>query len=115
MPSRQLLQQEDNFFRIMNTLRGGAGVSQRALAHQLGLSLGGLNYCLKAIVARGWVIVDVGQQEKKKRPDYLLTPAGREAMRTMGRRFFQRKLLELQALQAEIDALRADYAEGREA
>lgn len=57
MSSRQALQQEDAFFRIMTILRDHTDVSQRMLAREVGLSLGGLNYCLKILVTRGWVNV----------------------------------------------------------
>lgn len=41
MFSRQALQQEDAFFRIMTILRDHTDVSQRMLAREVGLSLGG--------------------------------------------------------------------------
>lgn len=104
MPSRQALQQEDAFFRIMKILHHNTNVSQRMLAKQVGLSLGGLNYCLKLLVSRGWVRVE--SESGRQRLAYMLTQGGHEAMQAIGQRFLQRKTAELRALQAEIDAMR---------
>lgn len=104
MPSRQALQQEDAFFRIMKILHHNTNVSQRMLAKHVGLSLGGLNYCLKLLVSRGWVRVE--SESGRQRLAYMLTQGGHEAMQAIGQRFLQRKTAELRALQAEIDAMR---------
>ena len=104
MPSRQALQQEDTCFRIMKMLHHNTNVSQRMLAQQVGLSLGGLNYCLKLLVNRGWVRVE--SESGRQRLAYMLTQGGHEAMQAIGQRFLQRKTAELRALQAEIDAMR---------
>lgn len=107
MSSRQALQQEDAFFRIMTILRDHTDVSQRMLAREVGLSLGGLNYCQKILVTRGWV--NVGNVSGHHRLSYMLTQEGLGAMHDIGKRFLHRKTAELHALQAEIDTLRQSY------
>jgi DNA-binding MarR family transcriptional regulator len=46
MTSRQAKIQEDTHFRIMRILQDNPDLTQRELADKLGMSVGGLNYCL---------------------------------------------------------------------
>lgn len=84
-------------------------ISQRALADELGIALGRVNYVLKALVEKGWVKIGTFSAARdKRRYAYILTPRGftRKAMIT--RRFLARKVAEYEALRAEIDTLRAE-------
>jgi predicted ArsR family transcriptional regulator len=47
--------QEDTTFRVMRLLQANPDLTQRELAEQLGVSVSGLNYCLKALMQKGWV------------------------------------------------------------
>ena len=44
---------EDIRFRVMRALEADPKLSQRDLASSLGISLGVVNYCLKALVEKG--------------------------------------------------------------
>ena len=55
MPSRQAKLQEDTNFRVMRILQENPDLTQREIAEKLGVSVGGLNYCLKALMGKGWV------------------------------------------------------------
>jgi predicted transcriptional regulator len=55
MTSRQAQIQEDTYFRVMRTLQENPDLTQRELAEKLGVSVGGLNYCLNALMDKGWV------------------------------------------------------------
>jgi len=50
MTSRQAKLQEDTYFRVMRILQENPDLTQRELAEKLGISVGGLNYCLKALM-----------------------------------------------------------------
>jgi EPS-associated MarR family transcriptional regulator len=77
MPSRQAQLQEDTAYRVMRLLEHNPDITQRELADQLGLSVGGLNYCLKALMLKGWVKMQNFSQSKNKFGYvYLLTPTG---------------------------------------
>ena len=77
MPSRQSQLQEDTYFRVMRLLEVNPDLTQRELAKHLGVSVGGLNYCLKALIQKGWVKMhNFGQSKNKFGYVYLLTPAG---------------------------------------
>jgi predicted transcriptional regulator len=54
-PSRQSQIQEDTYFRLLRLIEENPNLSQREIAQKLGLSLGRLNYCLKALIAKGFI------------------------------------------------------------
>lgn len=81
-------------------------ITQREMAKALGISLGGINYCLQALLEKGWVKVNNFQNNKRKLAyAYLLTPAGIAQKVTLTGRFLKRKMEEYELLKAEIDSL----------
>jgi EPS-associated MarR family transcriptional regulator len=106
LPSRQSQLQEDTTFRVMRLLEQNPDLTQRELAERLGVSVGGLNYCLKALVQKGWVKVQNFSQSKNKFGYvYLLTPIGVAEKAALTGRFLKRKRAEYEALRAEIESL----------
>jgi EPS-associated MarR family transcriptional regulator len=109
MTSRQAQIQEDTYFRVMRILQENPDLTQRELAEKLGVSVGGLNYCLKALVDKGWVKMQNFQNSKNKfKYVYLLTPQGIAERVALTSRFLDRKMQEYEALKAEIDSLHQD-------
>lgn len=109
MISRQSQLQEDTYFRLMHLLEANPDLTQRELAQQLGVSVGGLNYCLKALMQKGWVKMHNFSQSKNKFGYvYLLTPSGVIEKAALTGRFLQRKMNEYEALKHEIEALSAE-------
>ena len=89
-------------------------MSQRELAEALGVSLGAANYCLKALVDKGWIKLENFQKNPNKLGYlYLLTPTGIAAKTTLTARFLQRKLTEYERLKAEITLLKAEVSQNR--
>jgi EPS-associated MarR family transcriptional regulator len=106
MPSRQANLQEDTYFRAMRILQQNPDLTQRELAAKLGVSVGGLNYCLKALMERGWIKVQNFSHSKNKFGYvYMLTPGGIAGKAALTSRFLKRKMDEYEALRAEIEAL----------
>lgn len=108
---------EDACFRILTLLRDQPDMSQRQIAQKLGISLGGVNYCIKGLIDKG--LVKVGNLRKntnKIKYAYLLTPDGFATKAAMTKRFLARRLGEYEALQAEIEALKGELSDevGRE-
>ena len=104
--------QEDTTYRVLRMLQANPDLTQREIAQQLGMSTSGLNYCLKALIAKGLVKVGNFSQSKNKFGYiYVLTPQGLTIKAALTGRFLQRKLAEYQALQAEIEALRAEVSQ----
>jgi len=103
---------DDSDVRLMRLIGGNPQVSQRQLARQLGLSVGKVNYLLKALVERGMVKAhNFRSNDHKANYAYYLTPAGMFAKAAMTRRFLARKLEEYDALRAEIEALQSEVVD----
>jgi len=84
-------------------------MTQRELANRLGVSVGALNYCLKALMEKGWVKMQNFSGSKNKFGYvYILTPRGIAERAALAGNFLRRKLEEYDALRLEIEALRSD-------
>ena len=93
----------------MRILQENPDLTQRELADQLGISVGGLNYCLKALIDKGYVKMSNFQKSKNKfKYVYLLTPKGIAEKVSLTSRFLQSKMSEYESLKLEIEALRSE-------
>ena len=93
----------------MRILQENPDLTQRELAEQLGMSLGGLNYCLKALMEKGLVkMKNFATSKNKFGYVYVLTPTGIAEKAAITHRFLQRKMDEYEALKAEIEALKSE-------
>jgi EPS-associated MarR family transcriptional regulator len=94
-------------YHLLRQLTREPAASQRSLAVQLGVSLGKVNFCLRALVDKGWVKANnFRRSDNKLAYAYVLTPAGIEQKARLTKLFLQRKLGEFEALQQEIEVLR---------
>ena len=101
--------QEDIQFQVLRRLYETPYVSQRTLAKELGISLGSINFCFKALVDKGWVKMQNFSQSKQKMGyAYLLTPTGLAEKSVLTSRFLKCKLEEYEVLSAEIEQLKAE-------
>jgi EPS-associated MarR family transcriptional regulator len=109
MTSRQAKIQEDTHFRIMRILQANPDLTQRELAEKLGMSVGGLNYCLNALIDKGFVKMGNFHKSKNKfKYVYLLTPRGIAEKVALTSHFLRRKVEEYETLKTEIEALRSE-------
>lgn len=100
----------------MQRLQETSDLNQRELAKELGISLGSINYCLQALVEKGWVkMQNFGHSRNKLGYAYLLTPTGIAEKTALTSRFLNRKMKEYEALREEIEALKAQLPESQEA
>jgi EPS-associated MarR family transcriptional regulator len=112
MTSRQPNTPKETHFRVMRILQNNPDLTQRELAQKLGISVGGLNYCLNALIDKGFVKVSNFQQSKNKfKYVYLLTPQGIAEKMSMTSKFLRRKMDEYDTLKGEIEMLRAEVGE----
>ena len=112
MTSRRSKLQEDTYFRVLRILQDRPDVTQREIAQLLGVSTSGLNYCLNALIEKGWVKVHNFSESKNKFGYvYLLTPTGITEKAALTGRFLQRKILEYEAMRAEIESLSGEVCE----
>ena len=98
---------DEGRLRRMRILVDNPNASQRELAEVLGVSLGKVNYCIKALVGVGCVKTgNFARSRNKAGYAYLLTPKGVAEKAVLTKRFLDYKLKQYATLQAEIEQLR---------
>jgi EPS-associated MarR family transcriptional regulator len=98
--------QEEARFKILRLLHENPELTQRELGERVGISLGAVNYCLRALIERG--LVKVGNFTKSPNKlgyAYALTPAGIAEKSLLTRGFLTRKMAEYEVLRSEINML----------
>tara|TARA_Y200000002_G_scaffold343247_1_gene315608 strand:+ start:1561 stop:1866 length:306 start_codon:yes stop_codon:yes gene_type:complete len=91
-------------FEILRKVEKNPKSSQRELAKELGLSLGKLNYCLKALKDKGLIkINNFKKNENKERYFYILTPKGLVEKTKLTINFMKRKMQEYDELKKELE------------
>ena len=99
--------------RVLRALEANPELSQRQLAAELGVSLGGVNYALKALVERGFVKAgNFRKSGNKVAYLYVLTPQGVAEKASLATAFLGRKLEEYELLRQEIEALKGEVDSG---
>jgi EPS-associated MarR family transcriptional regulator len=107
--SYQAAGEEDRQFKVIRLLADYPDMSQRDLATHVGISLGSLNYCLKALMNKGFVKLENFQNSKHKfKYGYILTPSGIAHKVAITGRFLKRKMREYEALKVEIEGLESE-------
>lgn len=110
---RSAQRREDIHFRILRMIEKNPQASQREIAQELGVSLGGVNYCLNALIEKGHVKIENFRRSKNKLGYvYVLTPEGFTHKAGLAVRFIKRKMAEYEAIKAEIEALKRDIGDG---
>jgi len=95
--------------KILRIIERHPDISQRELARVLGISLGRANYCLQALIEKGWIKANnFKNSNNKKAYMYLLTRKGISEKARVTSRFLERKLTEHKALQREIEQLQRE-------
>ncbi len=90
-------------FNVLRKIKNKPGYSQRQLAEELDFSLGKLNYCLKALKAKGLLkIKNFKKNPKKVNYIYELTPKGIARKTQLTINFMKKKMEEYDELKKEI-------------
>jgi EPS-associated MarR family transcriptional regulator len=96
-------------YKILKILEANPEISQRDLARALGISLGRVNFCLKALIEKGLLkATNFRNSQNKLAYMYLLTPTGIEEKSVITARFLKIKMQEYANLEAEIKELRRE-------
>lgn len=112
MSDRLEQQREEIRFRVLRLIESKPEISQRELADELGVSLGQVNYQLKALKERG--LIKVGnflRSDNKLAYIYLLTPKGVADKLAITKRFLTRKRKEFELLKCELEQLEREAIE----
>ena len=109
MKTKEKPEQSEMALQLLRLLETEPALSQRKLAEKLDVSLGKLNYCLKALIDVGLLkIENFSRNPSKKSYLYLLTSRGFRQKSALTLQFLNRKQREYEALQKEIDELKCD-------
>ena len=106
----------DVHYKLMRLLESNPEMSQRDIARVLGVSLGKANYCLRALIEKGWIkATNFTNSQNKAAYMYLLTPRGIEQKARLTVQFLQVRMREYEALRSEIRQMRREAGrdEGR--
>ena len=97
---------------MMRVIEANPEMSQREIARELGVSLGGVNYAMKALIERGLVKAkNFSRSDKKLGYVYVLTPTGIKQKSELAASFLSRELEECDVLRQEIEALRLELGD----
>ena len=92
----------DNF-NVLREVGKKPGTSQRELSKNLGLSLGKINYCIKALRDKGLIkISNFSKNPNKLNYVYILTPKGIASKTRLTINFMKRKMREYEELKKEL-------------
>ncbi len=106
---------EETYLKVMRLLQENPDLTQRELAEQLGVSVGSVNYCLKALMEKGWVKMKNFIHAKNKFGYvYVLTPTGIAERAELTSKFLARKVEEYEMLKHEIEILKAEVGRKKE-
>ena len=98
------MNKDNDFLNILRNIQNSPNSSQRTLAKKIGLSLGKLNYCLKALKKKGLVkITNFKKNPNKLNYIYILTPKGISEKTKLTINFMKRKMKEYDELKKELD------------
>ncbi|TGK30945.1 MarR family EPS-associated transcriptional regulator [Leptospira gomenensis] len=99
--------------KLLKILEENPEVNQREISEILGISLGKVNYCIKALMDKGWVKARNFKNSKNKLAyAYFLTPMGLEEKAVLTVRYLKVKLQEYEQIQKEIEELKKEIGEG---
>ena len=94
---------------VLRHLESEQKVSQRDLSNSLGISLGKVNFIIRALIDKGIIKAQNFKNNKNKRAyAYYLTREGIEEKSRLTIKFFQRKMNEYDNLKSELKALQAE-------
>ena len=107
--------QDEIAYKLLKLIEAEPHLSQRDIAQKMGVSLGKTNYCLKALIDKGFIKLQNFYKNKKKSSYiYFLTPKGLEEKAAVTYRFLQRKIKEYENIKVEIESLKNEAALAKE-
>jgi len=107
-----MLPKIDDQYYLLKELDKKERQSQRDLSAQLGISLGKINFILKALMGKGLIKMEnFTQSRNKAQYRYILTPEGIKEKVRITRAFIQRKEAEFEQILLEIEEARETIAE----
>ena len=104
--------ESEEILKLLREIEYTSEMTQRELSSRVGVSLGKVNFLLKAMIDKGHIKVDNFRNYKNKSAYlYYLTPKGIEEKAKITYRFLRRKLREYEELEQEIKRLKREVSE----
>ena len=98
---------EDTHYHVLKLIEKNPSITQRELAKELGVSVGKANYCMKALIDKGWVKANNFKNSNNKLAYiYKLTPSGIDQKARISINFLKRKMNDYEELKQEIEMLK---------
>ena len=89
---------------LMHIIQGDNHASQRQIAQQTGLSVGKVNYCLKALIDIGFIKANnITNSTQKINYAYILTPKGIKEKAAITKQFIIKKKQEYDKLNSYLN------------
>ena len=108
-PSKDPMLADETRYKLMRLLEANPRMSQRDAARELGISLGKVNFCVQALIHKGWIKATRFKNSRNKAAYmYLLTPRGIEQKASLTVEFLRIKMREYKVLRDEIDQIRRE-------
>ena len=94
---------KEEYLKLLRKIGNDPEISQRDLSSELDMSLGKINYCLKALKAKGLIKIKNFRKSKDKiKYLYVLTPKGIVEKTNITIRFMKIKMKEYDELKREL-------------
>jgi EPS-associated MarR family transcriptional regulator len=95
--------------QILREIAKNPNISQREIAVKNGISLGKVNYAIKALIEKGHIkIQNFAGSKNKRKYAYLLTPTGVYEKARLTSDFLKWKMEEFERITREIEELETD-------
>lgn len=100
---------DSTHYKVLKLIEAEPEISQRELANRMGVSVGKTNYCLKALIGKGFIkLRNFRRSDNKLAYAYLLTPSGIEEKARLTISFLRMKEAEYEQIKREIAELQAE-------
>ena len=104
----------EEVLKLLREINKSPEMTQRELSLSLGISLGKVNFLIKALIDKGHIKVDNFKKSNNKSAYlYYLTPKGVEEKAKITYRFLRRKMNEYEQLEKDIRQLRQEVSDIR--
>jgi EPS-associated MarR family transcriptional regulator len=113
MPVRNTINLEsDHVVKLFREIEKTPEMTQREISVRLGISLGKVNFLIKALIEKSFIKAkNFKNANNKYAYIYVLTPSGMEEKARITYRFLKRKMEEYERLEKEIGLLKKEISE----
>jgi len=103
--------EREEFLQLLREINDSPEMTQRELSSRMGISLGKVNFLMKALIDKGHIKVNnFKNSNNKKAYLYYITPKGFEEKARITYYFLKRKMKEYEEIEVEIRKLTNEMA-----